>query len=273
MIIDAHTHIGKLSNSKFSESHEKNLSFLLQEMKENNVDHAIVLAGFGKHDNSSSNISTRNLIGLAHGLDNIHIMGSIDVLQYQKDDLDQLEKWMKGGEIIGLKLYIGYQHFYPYDERCKPLYELCLKYNLPVLFHSGDTLPGVVPNPKIKYAHPIHIDEVATDLPELKIIIAHLGNPWLIDCAEVLYKNKNVYADISSLVLGGDFATPLGELTRKRIQDLLVYAEGNKLLYGTDWPLCRMSPYLTFVRNFGLSQEELDKTLYKNAVEVFKLQI
>ncbi len=270
MIIDVHTHIGLLRDPEYSESHKKNLNLLLAEAKKNAVNHVIVLALPELKGGDNSGISTENALKLTVGHKNISVIAGVDI-NYQKNDLAQLEAWVKSKAVVGIKFYTGYQHYYPKDERCLPLYALALKYDIPVMFHSGDTLSGYVKNPKVKYSHPIHIDEVAADFPSLKIIIAHLGNPWIIDCAEVLYKNKNVYADISGLVLGGNFDTPLGELTRKRLQELLIYAEGNKLLYGTDWPLCRMNPYLTFVRGLGLSQEETNKIFYKNAVDVFHM--
>ena len=48
---------------------------------------------------------------------------------------------------------------------------------------------------------PIYIDEVAVKRPNLKIIIAHLGNPWIDETMLILNRNKNVYADISGLIL------------------------------------------------------------------------
>lgn len=143
---------------------------------------------------------------------------------------------------------------------------------MPSIFHSGDTLAGYVSNPKIKYSHPIHIDEVATDLPDLKLIIAHMGNPWLIDCAEVLYKNPNVYADISGLVIGDELRTPYGEMMKRRIQELIEYtAPEFKLMYGTDWPLCHMKQYIEFSNNLGLERDNLEKLFSGNAKKIFKL--
>ena len=199
MIIDSHTHIGKLPNSLYSESYQKNFELILKEAKDSKVDKVIIIAGLEKKD--GFNLSTKSLIDLIKDNSNVYAVAGIDVINYQEEDISDLEDYLKHKKIVAIKLYTGYQHFYPSDERCKPIYELCLKYDVPVIFHSGDTLAGYVSNPKIKYSHPINIDDVAADLPELKIIIAHMGNPWLIDCAEVMYKNPNVYADISGLVV------------------------------------------------------------------------
>jgi len=44
---------------------------------------------------------------------------------------------------------------------------MAIEYDVPVMFHSGDTYS---PTGRIKYSHPIHIDDLAVDFPELKIV-------------------------------------------------------------------------------------------------------
>lgn len=273
MIIDAHTHITKLSNSRFAESYEKNLKFLLSEAHKNKVEHLLIIAGFENRDSFNAALSTKKLIKLVGNKSNISLVGSVDIVRYGKNDLLDLEAWLKKKIIVGIKFNLGYQHIYPADKRCGPIYKLCLKYKVPAIFHTGDTLTGVVKNPKVKYAHPIHIDDVATDFPDLKIVIAHMGNPWLTDCAEVLYKNRNVYADISGIFVGDELNTPYGALTRQKIKELVAYVGSNKLLYGTDWPLCPMSPYIKFAKSLFSTKEDRDKLFYKNTAEVFNLKI
>jgi predicted TIM-barrel fold metal-dependent hydrolase len=46
------------------------------------------------------------------------------------------------------------------------------------------------------------MDEVAVDHGDVRFVLAHLGNPWLIDAAEVIFKNPNVWADLSGLLVG-----------------------------------------------------------------------
>ena len=267
MIIDSHVHLGKLKNTKFSESYEKNLKFLIEEMAENKIDKVIILAGL-VHDDF--NIPTKNLLKIISDTKNINVVGGIDVFKYTNSELEELDQLIKNGKIVGMKLYPGYQHFYPHDEKCVPIYNLCLKYNIPVIFHSGDTLAGYIKNPKVKYAHPIHIDDVATDFPDLKIVIAHLGNPWLIDCSEILYKNPNVYGDISGFFVGEPDA-PYADLIRKRVQELIAYVGEDKLLYGTDWPIAPMKNYIEFAKSLKLNPEGEEKLFYKNASHLFKI--
>ncbi len=270
MIIDTHTHFTKLPNTKFAENLDKNLDYIKSEMAEAGVGLSLVIAWLGENPDRPT---TNDLIHMTADHDNLKVIGSIDILNYTHEDMTELEGYLMEKKVLGLKLYTGYQHFYPNDPRCLPVYALCMKYNVPVIFHSGDTLAGVVPNPKIKFSHPLHIDDIAADYPGLKIVIAHMGNPWLIDCAEVIYKNPNVYADISGLVVGSDLDTPYGAMMRDKIHDLINYVGGDnhKLLYATDWPLAPMDVYVKFAKSLNLNANQQDQLFFKNAQKVFNI--
>ena len=42
---------------------------------------------------------------------------------------------------------------------------------------------------------------MAVDFRDVTFVICHLGNPWLTDAMEVIYKNDNVVGDISGFTL------------------------------------------------------------------------
>src|SRR5256886_2586137 len=115
------------------------------------------------------------------------------------------------------------------------------RFKLPFVFHTGDTYS---PNAKVRFAHPLLIDEVAVDHADVRFVLAHAGNPWLIDAAEVVYKNVNVWADLSGLVVGSAEAFAAEE-RQEMLQEVTAglrrafrYAEPpNRFLYGNDWPL------------------------------------
>ncbi len=272
MIIDSHTHIA-LHKGEIRTTFQESLNLLLKEMKESKTDHALILPFFKRRDGQEQCAPlVVETLKLTEGLKNISVIGTIDVLNYQKADLDILEELLRKKTIVGIKLYPGYQHFYPSDKIAEPIYKLCQKYDVPVIFHSGDTLTTCYSQAKVQYSHPLHIDSVATDFPDLKIIIAHLGNPWLVDCAELLYKGKNVYADISGLVvedraLKGRY----GKMMKKKIEELMIYASPRKLLYGTDWPLATMKTYIKFTKSLGIPKGDLEYVFSKNAVNLFKI--
>ncbi len=273
MIIDAHVHIGRLHDSPYEAmTHEEIRDALVREMKRAGVGHALILPFFAKKP-ISIETSLERVLSLVYGNPQLHAIGTIDMLEYTNKDLRVLEQLIKCQSIRGIKLYPGYQHIYPTDPHCIPIYKLCEKYNAPVIFHSGDTLSMPGRSAKVKYSHPIHIDEVATDHPKLSIVMAHLGNPWLVDAAEVLYKNPNVYADISGLVVGESLKSTYGALMKERIEELMAYSSPQKLLFGTDWPLISMKPYVEFAKSLKLSRQERDMIFYKNAARLFQISV
>jgi hypothetical protein len=104
-------------------------------------------------------------------------------------------------------------------------------------------------------------------------VICHLGNPWLVDCMEVVYKNPNVYADFSGLVLG-DFTEAFEQYMEQQIGEVIIYAgEPRKFLYGSDWPICSMKSYVEFVRQLKLPEADLNAIMYENARTLFKLRL
>lgn len=115
----------------------------------------------------------------------------------------------------------------------------------------------------MKYAHPLHVDEVAVDHPDLRIVMAHLGNPWFRDTAEIFCKNPNVWADISGLVLG-DVAEHFEAWLKAQVVEIIQFAgDPDKLLYGTDWPIVNMRPYLKLIESLRLEPEDREKLLWE----------
>src|SRR5207237_696982 len=129
---------------------------------------------------------------------------------------------------------------------------LAARFGVPFIFHTGDTYS---PRAKLRFAHPLLVDEVAVDHPEVRFVLAHLGNPWLTEAAEVVYKNVNVWADLSGLAVGGPAAF-LDEERQDALHDTVQavgrafrYAERpNRFLYGSDWPLAPMAAYRDLIR-------------------------
>ena len=108
---------------------------------------------------------------------------------------------------------------------------------------------------------------------DVSIVICHLGNPWLVDCMEVVYKNKNVYADFSGLILG-EFTEAFEDYMEEQISEVILYAgERRKFLYGSDWPICSMKSYVDFVRQLKLSAADLHAIMYENARSLFRLPL
>lgn len=262
MIIDCHTHLNNYDEDRVV-TLEESLDKLREQMALNGVDHSVVLTSFKVNEHRPS---TAQVVEATRDLDIISVVAGISIVNYKEKDLRELSDFLQDGLVKGLKLYPGYEPFYPYDARCKVIYDLAKEYNVPVMIHTGDTFSVTG---RLRYAHPLHIDDVAVDHPELKIVICHIGNPWIRDCMEVVYKNNNTYADVSGLVVG-DFEDNFEKYMLQQVREMILYAgEPRYLLYGTDWPICEMKSYLRFVRGLDLPEEKLEMIMWKNSAEVY----
>ncbi len=264
MVIDCHTHLNNYDEANPTPL-AKRFDDLQESLRFSQVDCALILTSYKVDEHRPS---TREVIELTQDHENLHVVAGISFNNYKERDLRELADYLKDGLVKGLKLYPGYEPFYPHDSRCKVLYDLALEFDVPVMIHTGDTYS---PQGKLRYAHPLHVDDVAVDNPQLRLLICHVGNPWIRDCMEVVYKNKNVVADISGLVLG-DFTSRFETYMVGQLREMILYAgEPRYLLYGTDWPICRMRTYLKFVRELKLPPEQEEDLLWRNANRFFKL--
>lgn len=243
MIIDAHTHLGNPGGALNARATE-----LIKSMDAAGVDVSAVLAG------RLNSINTQQVLEeIEPYKDRMFAVASISP-DHEKNLRnfipEELEYWMEHGIVRGLKFYPGYEPFYPADAWLRPWLEIARKKGLPCIFHAGDTYSHAG-GARLKYALPIHIDELAVDMPDLNIIIAHLGYPWQREAAEVMYKNKNVYADCSGFVYG-DFTDPQkGDFTKVWEEFAQIAGGIDRVLFGTDWPISNQKPYIELVRKLA----------------------
>jgi hypothetical protein len=264
MIIDCHTHINNYHDEQV-ESLQTCLSDLQREMKRNRVDTALVLTSYKV---APGRPTTHEAVQATRALKHLFVVAGLSYLHFRPEEIEDLRQYLNEGTVRGLKLYPGYEPFYPHDEKLRPVYELAEEFDVPVMIHTGDTFSA---RGKLKYAHPLNVDEVAVEYPRVKLIICHLGNPWFRDTMEVVYKNANVYTDISGLVLG-DFTDRFESYMAKQFQEMLLFGvEPDKVLFGTDWPISSMESYLRFMDEVKIPEREKWKILYDNAAKLFRL--
>jgi hypothetical protein len=255
-IIDVHTHTrftGKLEPiTKIMQSREE----FLRERKEAGV---IAAVSHTAADENGFNADMKE----QHNV--LHCAGLGPKVNAQK-----LEADLRSGKYGCIKVYLGYVHQWASDKSYAPAYQLAKKYDVPVVFHTGDIYTS---KGKLKYADPLTVDEVAVDHPDVTFVIAHCGNPWIQSAAEVAYKNPNVYLECSALLIGD-----VSELEPEIVETYLVkpvrwifdYVEDpSKMMFGTDWPLNRVKPYLDAYKR-AIPREHWQAVFHDNALKVFK---
>jgi predicted TIM-barrel fold metal-dependent hydrolase len=219
-------------------------------------------------------LGVASTLKVAELLPELHAIGVADPTRTDIGHLQAVEQQIRNGRVKAIKGYLGYLHHGPESPGYVPYYELAATYQLPFIFHTGDNYSTTA---KVKFAHPLLVDEVAVDHRGVNFVMAHFGNPWVDDAAEVLYKNDNVWADLSGLLVGDD--EYFDELKRrgvirrvvKRLRPWIEYTERpERFLFGTDWPLASMRTYCKFVGQ--LIPEEYHQAVFSdNARKLFRL--
>ncbi len=182
-----------------------------------------------------------------------------------------IELWERTSGLVALKLYPGYQHFYPSDPRLDPLYEFAARRRLVVMIHQGDTLD---PRGLVKFSRPIEVDEVAVRYRDLSLVLCHLGNPWVEEAAELVYKNPNVYTDTSGVLWHPRLPhfDRMVRRARQRLSDAIAeMGDVSRILYGSDWPLESIEVAVDLVEKLELPEKDRAAILGGNARRLFRL--
>lgn len=278
-MIDMHIHAvtpqlpGVRSFPEYLDGPPDTVASILQQQMHDSGTEAIL--GMGHLGGSTEDpLGIASTLRIAAFLPQLYAIGIADPTRTSIDHLQQVEQQIKSGKVIALKGYLGYLYYGPDSPHYIPYYELAARYQLPFIFHTGDNYSDFA---KVKYAHPLLVDEVAVDHRGVNFVMAHFGNPWITDAAEVLYKNENVWADLSGLLVGDEnYFASLNERgilrrTIERIRQGIEFTERpDKFLYGTDWPLAPMNTYRDFVRQ--LFPEAVHQAVFHdNAKNLFRL--
>ncbi len=152
---------------------------------------------------------------------------------------EELERCHRNLGCRGVKLGPVYQGVHPLDQRYYAIYDYCQRHRLPVMMHMATTFSSGVP---LEYARPVHVDRVAVDFPDLKIVLAHLGHPWEPEAIAVIRKQPNVFADVSAL-----YYRPWQFYHAMRL--LTEYRADSKVLFGSDYPATTTAASIAGLRN------------------------
>lgn len=270
MLIDCHVH---LNNYYTQDGHaarptEENVQRLFRAMAEHGVDHAVVLTSYKVNVDRPS---VEHVLEILAQDPRTTVVEGLRWRGESRSDLFHMEERIRDGLVKGIKLYPGYDKYAINDPSLESVFRLAAKYDVPVMIHCGDTFAR---DAKVRQAHPLLVDDVAVDYPDVRFVICHLGNPWFQDTAEVLYKNDNVYADISGLVLG-DFTYEFERYLVTRVKELIAYMgePGRQLMYGSDWPLVEMGPYVKFLESLEFDDDAWEHIAWKTAAELFRIDV
>jgi predicted TIM-barrel fold metal-dependent hydrolase len=190
----------------------------------------------------------------------------IDIMR-GTESLRQLDYWIRERGFKGLSLrpfMIGLpatdRHYYPF-------YEKCVELDIPLSIHASANWTRSRPS---DLGHPRHLDQVACDVPDLKLILSHAGYPWVLEACLVAWKHPHVYLELGAhrpkyFTAPGAGWEPLFRYGQSTIQDKVLYGSGAFLLAR------RPAELLAEFRALPIRPEVMEKWLWRNAAALLQI--
>ena len=165
--------------------------------------------------------------------------------------------------------------YYPNSEEAYAVLKVANELGVTLLTHCSPLAQS-----RSKYAHPIHLDDIALDFPNIDIIAAHMGFIWWRDWAALAQAKKNICGDLAGWQI---IAESKPHLFRRYLREILDIMGLGQVLFASDGPV--FEPHLSNGRwveiikglttegadGIRFSDEEVKAILGGNASRVFKL--
>ena len=235
----------------------RNLSMedLINEMDEANIRYGVV--PFRKGQDNAEMVTLN-----AEYPDRFKCLAHVDPFEGQKalDDIDQaINDYGAAGIIIEPGQIFLQKAITPDNEIIYPIYEKCQKEDILLTITFGGLLCA-----KLENYDPIYMDRVAVDFPDLRIVIAHGGWPYVAQICHVAYQRANVNISPDCYFMDNH---PMH-------QEYVVAANNmlqDKIVFGTGYPGAKLQEGVYAYIRAGLKDECIPKVLYENAARLLKL--
>ena len=178
----------------------------------------------------------------------------------------EAERAVKELDVLGFHFHPIMGRFAVDDPQLRPLFETIEGLGVPVMIDAGTTgmgagMPGGMGS-RITHAHPMSIDNLAAAFPDLTIIAAHPGWPWVDEMTAVALHKGNVYWELSGWA-PKYFPESLLRDIRGRLRD--------KIMFGSDHPSLPYQRILDEWAGLGYSDDVLAQVFHGNAERVLGL--
>lgn len=271
MVIDFHTHIfpDKIAEKTIKlleqnildlegTAHNAFLNGTLADLKnsmnENGIDYSVVLPIATTVTQSTTINNFAETINEKH---NIFSFGSVHPMQENAEE--ELERIASMG-LLGIKLHPEYQGVYIDSPECIKVLKKAESIGLLAVLHTGRDI-GIKPP---VHCEPERLKKAVSQLENggSNIIAAHMGGWKMWDEVYTHLAGSNIMLDTSYSV---------GIMERDILLKIAEKHGTDKILFGTDSPWQAQGEAVAQLKNSGLSADDCDKILYKNAQKLLKL--
>jgi predicted TIM-barrel fold metal-dependent hydrolase len=171
-----------------------------------------------------------------------------------------MEHAVKELGFIGAHLYPHWFELAPNHAKYYPYYAKCIELDIPVQMQVGQSLIYAKDQTCRSVGRPIYLDDIACDLPELKLIGTHVGIPWTDEMIAMAWKHENVY-------ICTDAHSP-----KYWPESLVKYINSygqDKVIFGSDFPVLRFKRTVDEIDALNLKPQVRKKFLHENVKRVY----
>jgi len=195
----------------------------------------------------------------------IHSWAAVDPLKGEAA-IQEAKRAIRELDMMGFHFHPIMGHFAVNERRLYPLFEAIDELKVPVMIDVGTTgmgagMPGGM-GARIRHAHPAAIDDLAADFPQMTIVAAHPGWPWVDEMTAVALHKGNVFWELSGWA-PMYFPQQLKTDIRGRLRD--------KIMFGSDYPSIPYERLLREWGDLGYSEEIMERVFHLNAERVLGL--
>lgn len=186
----------------------------------------------------------------------LRLMVSVGPLHDVVSTCRQLRELRERPEVAACLVGAAGLGMYLTDRRLYPVYATCVELNLPLVCNVGIFGP---PLPS-KYQHPLLLEEVCADFPELTVVAAHMGHPWEQLLVRLMMKFPRLY-----LMTSAYLPTYIDDAVTRFMSSR---RGGGRVIFGSDWPMLDLQRAVTEARKLDVPSEELNGYLGGNLADV-----
>jgi predicted TIM-barrel fold metal-dependent hydrolase len=172
---------------------------------------------------------------------------------HRRAAIDTIDAAIKAGfKLINIEPGAYPVPMYADDRRLYPIYAHCEDRGVPIILMVGGTA-----GPDLSYSDPIRTDRVLADFPQLQVVVAHGGWPWVTQILHLAFRRPNLWLSPDMY-----FSRMPGWEDYVRAADTYL---ADRMLYASSFPFCPVRAYKTWFEGLPIRADNLAKVMGGNA--------
>jgi predicted TIM-barrel fold metal-dependent hydrolase len=222
--------LGEMAKDRMDITYDPDGTKLLQRMEEAGIDLTVIFANDANLKTPEAEImgAQRACAELSRRNAN-KLIAFASIHPNRKNGPDLFKECVREYGMRGLKWHPANGLFDPISPDAYRILQVAQELKVPIVTHTG----SIYGSGNGKFSHPMLLDQIASDFPELKIMAAHMGHILWHDWCEVAYFKRNVYGDLAEWQI---FAVGQYQWFCRTLREMIDLVGVDRIMFATDGP-------------------------------------